>query len=201
MFNRVLIPIVCLCLALTGCASQRPLSDAARQAAWDEHQREIAGLEVWRLAARMAVRLEDDAWSASLYWTQDRRDFNMRIVAPLGQGTVEIKGNPEAVQLRTMEDQVLTNQDVELLMRENLGWPLPVRSLSYWIKGVPEPGAAPETLILDDQGRITDLTQSNWRISYDGYTRVDGHDIPSRITLQRQGLRLRLSINHWDFST
>ena len=148
----------------------------------------------------MAVRLEDDAWSASLYWTQDRHDFNMRIVAPLGQGTVEIKGNPEAVQLRTMEDQVLTDQDVERLMRENLGWPLPVHSLSYWIKGLPEPGASPETLILDDQGRITDLTQSNWRISYVGYTRVDGHDIPNRITLQREGLRLRLSINHWDLS-
>ena len=191
----------CALLALAGCAAPPPVTEADRQQAWRRHQRELGRIEEWRLAARMAVRLEGEAWSASLYWRQMRREFSMRIVAPLGQGTVEISGSPGAVQLRTGDNQVLKDADVDRLLRENLGWPLPVRSLRYWVKGLPEPGAGPGTLVLDDEGRITELQQDGWRISYQAYTRVEGHAVPSRLVLQREGLTLRLIINHWQFTT
>ncbi len=187
-------------LLLTACASSPPVPDTDKDYNWRLHQEKLVQLTNWGLAGRISVQLEQEGWSASLYWTQVRDKYQLRIVAPLGRGTVEISGNEDSVSLHTADNRILEDRDVELLMQQNLGWQVPIDALVYWIKGLPEPGAATSSLEIDSMGRLAALNQSGWNISYEKYINIDGYDLPARMTVQREQLKLRLSINQWTLS-
>jgi outer membrane lipoprotein LolB len=126
--------------------------------------------------------------------------LNVRIVAPLSQGSVEINGDANTVNLKTSDEQVYANQDVDLLMQQNLGWSIPVSVMQYWIKGLPAPDLNIDKIILDDMGNMDVLIQSNWHITYQAYSRSGGYDLPSRLQITRDDLNIRLSINSWTIS-
>jgi len=194
--SRLALSVVILGLA--ACATRPPATELQRQENWEVHRLTMDQLRVWELAGRISVQMENEGWSASLFWQQTDGEYKLRIIAPFGRGTVEINGNTESVSLRTTENQIFTDEDVGLLLRENLGWEIPVSALVYWIRGLPEPGFSIETLALDSMGRIINLSQSDWNIKYERYTHSQGYDVPARITLQREGLQLRMNINRWD---
>jgi len=190
-------------LLLSACAVQPPVPvpDYPTQQQWQIHQNALTGLTLWTLSGRMSVQMENEGWSASLHWQQINDDYRLRIIAPFGRGTVEISGNSDTVRLQTAENQIFEDADVELLIRQNLGWEIPVAALVYWIKGLPEPDTDITTLIIDNQGRASDLIQAGWTIKYERYTTSSGLQVPTRITLQREGLQLRLNISRWDIPT
>jgi outer membrane biogenesis lipoprotein LolB len=51
--------------------------------------------------------------------------------------------------------------------------------------------------MLDDQQRLSHLSQDGWSIAYDAYLPVQRQWLPRRLTITRQDLRLRLVINDW----
>jgi len=200
--KSALVLIIAL-LFLSACAVQPPVPvpDYQTQQQWQIHQNALTGLTLWTLTGRMSVQMENEGWSASLHWQQISDDYRLRIIAPFGRGTVEISGNSDTVRLQTAENEIFEDADVELLIRQNLGWEIPVAALVYWIKGLPEPDTDITTLIIDNQGRASDLIQSDWTIKYERYTTSSGLQVPTRITLQREGLQLRLNISRWDIPT
>jgi len=161
------------------------------------HEQRLNQLTDWELAGRISVQLASEGWSASLYWWQDQDNYKLRIVAPLGRGTVEISGDAETVRLRTADNQILEDKDVALLMQQNLGWEIPVDALIYWIRGLPEPGTDAGGLDIDAQGRLAAIRHDGWNVTYENYTRVGAHELPARMTVQREQLKLRLGINKW----
>ena len=196
-----ILTIIWLLLAASGCATQGPVSDDTRAEYWDIHRNKTDKLNVWKLSARMSVRQENEGWSASLYWQQDHDRFDIRIIAPLGQGSVEITGDTDEVELHTDDNQIYRDKDVMNLMKENLGWEIPVNAMKFWVKGIPDMGKKIEGRSLDSSGRLTELLQLGWRVNYQAYTRVDGNYVPSRITLSREGITVRLNINRWTLSS
>ena len=190
--------LVLLLLITTGCAIQQPLSENEKTKFWESHKDEISRLNAWRLAGRISVRHENEAWSASLYWQQNNDEYKLSIVAPLASGSVEIYGDTDSVSLKTREGQVYADSDVELLMRENLGWSVPISAMGYWIKGMPEPVATVDQILLDDTGKLAELNQSDWQVIYQAYTRSGGYRLPSRLQISRVGTTVRLIINSWN---
>lgn len=189
--------LICIVLLLSACATRPPVPDIDTNARWRLRQQQLNQITDWQLAGRISVQLASEGWSASLYWQQDNEDYKLRIVAPLGRGTVEISGNADTVRLRTADNQVLEDKDVALLMQQNLGWEIPVAALVYWIRGLPEPGTADSAIILDPLGQLAGIKQADWNVSYEKYTRVGTLDLPAGMTVQREKLKLRLSINKW----
>ena len=189
--------LIWLVLLLSACATRPPVPDIDTNARWRLRQQQLNQITDWQLAGRISVQLASEGWSASLYWQQDNEDYKLRIVAPLGRGTVEISGNADTVRLRTVDNQILEDKDVALLMQQNLGWEIPVAALIYWIRGLPEPGTADSAINLDPLGQLAGISQAGWNVSYEKYTRVGTLDLPARMTVQREQLKLRLSINKW----
>jgi outer membrane lipoprotein LolB len=185
---------------ISGCAIQPPISDLEKTRYWETKKLILNKLNFWKLAGRMSVRFKNDAWSASLYWRQELDSYNVGIVAPLSQGSIEINGDANTVNLKTSDDQVYSNDDVDLLMQQNLGWSIPVSAMQYWIKGLPAPDLKIDKIILDDMGKLDELTQSNWHITYQTYTRAEEYDLPSRLQITRENLIIRLNINSWTIS-
>ena len=195
--HRPLLALLLAALA-AGCTTQVAVEPAAGNRLWEQRHAALDDLLAWRLNGRISVAVERDAWSATLQWDQQAAAYLMRVIAPLAQGTVELRGAADGrVNLRLDDGRVLQADDPESLLQETLGWSVPVSGMAYWIKGMPDPGRRVDTLLVDEQGRITDLVQAGWQISYSRYGRHGELDLPGRIQLINGNLRLRLAIRDW----
>jgi outer membrane lipoprotein LolB len=121
----------------------------------------------------------------------------MSLDGPLGAGGVQITSDGSAVSIVTSRGDRLENDAAKAELTHKLGFDPPIDSLRYWVLGVPEPGhPAQETL--DAQQRLAALEQDGWQIQYTDYMSVGGEWLPSKLTLQRQGIRVRLVVDGWN---
>lgn len=191
------VTVFLVILLSAACATRQPVSDYSKSDYWKLHQHKLTSLTAWDLTGRFSLRTADDGWSASLIWHQQGENYKLRIIAPFGRGSVDVSGEGGSVTLTTAENRVIEDQDIDAMLEDELGWKIPLSALLFWIKGLPEPDVGASAVILDNMGRISDFDQSGWTVRYDKYTTIQGYDLPVRITIQRDSLRLRLSINKW----
>jgi len=200
--NR-LIPLL-LVMLLAGCADMPYFFSAPGEidtVAWDLRQEALNKINTWSIKGRLAVQTGQGGWSATLFWDQKNQSYKMRFVAPLGQGTYQLQGDDDLVSLLTADNKLYQAATPETLLLDNMGWSVPLHGLKYWIKGVPEPGKSTENLLLDDQGRLTDMQQSGWRISISRYSDFNGTQLPGRLYMHNDRFKLRLVVDDWKTSS
>ena len=201
-----LIPVLISVLLLGACAPAPP-SQPLTGAAWEARQQALSKLDNWTLIGRIGVTTESEGWHGNLRWSQQRRDYAIDIVGPLGQGRISIQGNDYGVRVRTADGEY-TASDPEQLLAETAGLRIPIRGLFYWVRGLPKPDV-PGVLSGDDQGRLTYLEQEGWVIDYPSYVPVGIRDVeiratildlPDRINARQNGLQVKLVIREWTLS-
>jgi len=185
-----------LLLLLAGCAT-KPMTPEV-SADWLRHKTLLQELREWRVSGRIAIQHEREGWSASLQWRQNGDEYVLRLSAPLGRGTVELSGSDAGVSMRTADNRLLHADSPETLMQDNLGWQVPLRGLSFWVRGLPVPGSDPEGMSFDADGRIRDLRQDGWHVSYERYLSEGSYELPGKMTLENRQLRVRLVISDWN---
>lgn len=196
--TRILLLLVAAGVA--GCAGLAPVAPSEQPgalAAWEARIKELYRIRHWSIHGHLAVQTGNEGWSATLHWNQDDKDYALRLIAPLGQGTYQLRGAEGEVTLLTADNRRYTASDAESLLQENLGWHVPLHGLKYWVIGVPEPGIATDRLQYDQQGRMTGLQQSGWRISISRYSEFNGQQLPSKLFLQNERFQLRLVVLEW----
>jgi len=194
---RIRLLMFPLLLWLAGCATHIPVDEQVRLDNFQANREKLAELESWQLQGRIALSMDKDAWSATLHWTQTDGDYELRLIAPLGRGSFELHGGDQGVLLRLAQNQVLRADDPETLLQDNFGWTVPVSGLTYWIRGIPDPGAKVTRLLLDERGRIRAMEQSGWQVTYIQYSNQGMFELPGRIALANGKLKLRLVIKTW----
>lgn len=187
-------------LVLSGCAgpAARPVPPSAPESPGAAHATRVTAFDAWRLTGRIAVQRDDQGFSADLEWRQDGPAFDLRVTAPLNGGTFRLLGAAGEVALATPDGNTYRAPDAESLMREHLGWSLPLDGARYWIRGVPGPHAPPAHEVTDDAGRWSDFEQDRWRVSVLDYTDLDGLALPRKLFLLRDDLRVRLVMRRWE---
>ncbi len=192
-----------LVLSLCGCATSTPPPATAPVDAtpglspWEQRVAALTPLQHFSLRGRIAVEREREGGQAQLQWAQQGEHFDLRLMAPLSQGSFLLAGNAIEVSLTAPDGKVYTAPDLDTLMTRHLQWALPVAGARYWILGLPVPGRPTTQLTLDDAGRLTDLAQDGWRISVLEYQNVQGVDLPRRLFLLGNTLRLRIVVTAW----
>lgn len=189
-------------LLLGGCAALKPPTPTAPTTPQAElHAAHVAALtsfNPWRLAGRIAVQREDKGFSADLDWRDAGAEFSLRVAAPLNGGTYALSGNGSAVSLVSSKGDIFSATDAETLMQQHLGWALPLAGARYWVRGLPDPARAVSAEQLDAAGRWTDFSQDGWRVSVAEYTHAAGRDLPKRLFLARDQLKVRMAIKTWE---
>lgn len=149
----------------------------------------------FELVGRIAVKYRDDAGSGNIAWRHAPRSDELLMTTPLGQGVARLVRAGSEVTLTTQDGREFRAADAEALTEQVLGFRLPLRGLSDWVRGRPAaaPAAAPTRLRSDAEGRLVELEQSGWRIEYLEYEGA----LPSRLKLNFPGLELRLAVSEW----
>lgn len=175
-------------LALTACTTLRGVSPLEREApaSWEARRSTLQAWSSYGLRGRVAVARGDEGFSGALRWVQSGVRVRLEIDGPLGVGGARYDLDPATVD----------GQRLQLA----LGIPVPVTSLRYWLLGVPDPTTAAEESLDSGGVRLTALRQEGWTVAYPRYAAVPGTglDLPQRIEVSREGLRLRLLIEAWE---
>ncbi len=183
-------------LLLSACATQAPLRPPADTLAWEAHLATVSALQNWQVRGRIAVRTDEEGWSAAFDWRQTGSDYRIRLRGPFGQGAMELEGGDRGVWLKRAGQPPVFSTHPEVLLEQQSGWRLPVAGLDDWLRGLPDrdgdvklqPGAA---------GRLVSLQQHGWQVNYQSYRNYDGFALPTRLELQREGVRVKILVDDW----
>lgn len=173
---------------LAACATS-PRMDAPINDDWAQRLEVLEALTLWEFSGRIGVRDDRESHSSRIRWQQHGDDYVINLWGTLNAGATEITGEPGRVVLQQEGKDPLMADTPEQLVYEQLGYELPVAKLSYWIKGIPAPGASSETTF-DIDNRLISLQQSGWQVEYLGYTNYGTEALPTRIRIQKSPLRL-----------
>ncbi|UCE88221.1 MAG: outer membrane lipoprotein LolB [Pseudomonadota bacterium] len=185
-------------LLLAGCATA-PVSppDAHSTAHWEARKQRLADLDRWQLTGRIAITNGYEAWQGKIRWDQQGEGYSIQLRGPLGSGQMQLTGSAREVVLRTADNQVFYSDSPEALLREHTGVSMPVRGLRYWVIGVPEPALSHDKERIDAQGRLTELSQDDWRVQVRRYTVVQDVQLPDKLFIDKSDVSVKMVVDHW----
>jgi len=187
--RRLLMLFTC-CAALSACVSPRP---APAPAPWDRRLAVLQHAASWQLDGRAAVAVGTQGWQASLNWRQDGAEAELHLAGPLGVGALVLRATAQGLSLNGAPP----SDTVAVQLQERLGFDLPLDDLRFWLLGVPNPDGVFD-LERNGQDRAQQLTQDGWTLNYDRYVPVNGDLLPARVVLNRDAVRVRIVVDHWD---
>jgi outer membrane lipoprotein LolB len=145
----------------------------------------------------------DESMHGSFEWEQTTGKTTVTLRSPLGQTLATIEITPESSTLRQAGKPARTAADVDQLVANALGWPLPVSGLREWLQGFAT-DSTKQPFAASPQGPDTVLTRDGWRIRYASWQGGDASSPawPKRIDLTRStaeagDVSIRIAIDDW----
>ena len=184
--------LTAMTLLFTACASLQPPDQQQPNA--NEQTSRLASLSTWEIEGKIAFRSPNNNHSGYLKWQQKNDSYTIRVHGPLGQGSREISGNDNFLELNSPEG-TFSSEQPEQFLYEQMGWELPIGELRHWIKGQ----AAPDIDItrIEQDVYITMLSQNGWDISYSKYHLVNRVWLPRKITISKDSYKLIILAKEW----
>lgn len=195
------ISVLIITLLLSGCitlpANQGSLH---KNISWPSRVKKLKQIQAWHLFGAIAIKTPEASQTASFNWQQQTNgQYSIGLYGPLGAGRVTLVGSHENVSL-IAHGKHYQAATPESLMQKVLGWQLPMRNLSYWIRGIPAPSITAKQQF-DSAERLSQLQQQGWMIEYLQYTGVHGVDLPTKIVLHNQQLTVKIVLSSWKTRT
>lgn len=186
---------------LAGCASIPGTAPAGppNEAAWQSRRASLMQLDDWDMQGRVGIVNGKEGGSGSMNWHQQGETLQFDFHGPFGAGALDINGDANALHVKSSRGDDFITTDPERDFTRLLHVPLPVLSMRYWVIGLPAPGTAFEKQV-DADGHLVNLVQCGWHVSYQMYAAFDGHDLPTRLVIQREAVRIKLAIEEWDLT-
>ena len=148
-------------------------------------------LEHWSFDGRLALTGQSDSWSANISWEHSPETEKIKLSGPLGQGAVIISLTGNVVTIDRGGDDVESSTQAEEFINQQLGMFVPVRSLRYWVVGLPEPSQAYKDT---DVG----FNQAGWLSEYKQMQFVkDDGAMPHKMMVMNNQVKLKLIIDRW----
>jgi outer membrane lipoprotein LolB len=188
-----------LLFVLAACAPVRVRETPAALAGLQAREAQLAPRTHWSLSARIFVSDGgENSGSGDLEWRHDGDRFEFTLRAPTGR-TWKLSGDAGAATLEGVDPQPIRGNDPQRLLRERLGWDVPVAELADWVRAVRAPGGDAEVQY-DELGRPAILTQHGWTIEYRDWFAENVPPMPRKVYAARGKARVKLAIDHWSFN-
>jgi outer membrane lipoprotein LolB len=183
-------------VALAACAPVRVRESPDALAAQQAREAQLSAHPDWSLGAHVFVSDgAQNSGSGDLEWRQagDGYDFTLR--APNGK-TWKLGGDARGALLEGVDPQPVRGDDPQRLLRERLGWEVPLNGLASWVRGLRRPGQKGE-LQFDENGLPAQLEQDGWKIEYRDWFTDRTPPLPRKVYATRGSARVKLAIDRW----
>lgn len=173
-------------------------STPAAQAAQDAREAALASRTHWALDAHIAVSTDRDSNSGELDWRQTGESYVFSVRGPITGKTLKLSGDARHAVLEGVDAKPREDSDVQRLLRERIGWDVPLASLRAWVRGLRAPGT-PAQLQYNEQDLPALIEQDGWKIEYRDWF-VDRTPALPRIVFASHGTtRVKMAIETWSF--
>jgi outer membrane lipoprotein LolB len=147
-------------------------------------------LQQWSFEGRLALTGQHDSWSANISWDHNPGVEKIKLSGPLGQGTVLIQLAGHVVTVDHGDGKVESSAEAEQFINQQLGMFVPLRSLRYWVVGLPEPAKAFEET-------PAGFKQAGWLSEFKQMQRTNNEAMPRKMTVTNEQVKVKLIIDHW----
>jgi outer membrane lipoprotein LolB len=182
---------------LAGCVSMAlpTVNSQFEQKSWSQRKTALAKIHSWNIDGAFSIQSQKQTNIANYTWKQKGNTYQIQMHSSLDLYNVYIAGTPGAVELKESNKKALRAKTPEALMRDRLGWSLPISNLAYWIKGLPAPGKYQSTF--DRYNHLMKLKQQGWQITFSNYINVKQTAFPRALQIQGHGLRIKIVMKNW----
>ena len=167
---------------------------------WQQRLEHTRTISAWSIQARLGIQSETEGGSFDLFWDETPSAYTIRMIAPMGMGAAQIKGNEEGVTLKMADGREQFSDDPDELFATMTGLALPVNGLRDWIRGMPMQDVAYKDPVWNEHDQLYKLKQMGWRVEMSKYRKVNEFELPHAFYLEReQGpeLNVRLLVRRW----
>ena len=186
----------CNALWLSGCVGLQLPPTASQE--WVQHRTQLEQLKQWTANGKIALRTAEQAESGTMQWRQQGDTTHIRLAGPMGISTTTLDSDGETLEIRQGDDYSRWRLD-DPALQANETWQLPLRALHYWLKGIPAPQLAVESVTLDELGQLpTQIRQQGWTVDYQSFQQFDTHILPTRLRLYRGDTSARIIVRQWE---
>jgi outer membrane lipoprotein LolB len=187
-------------LALSSCAVLQPHPTAPEnnlhKLPWPERIQQLNKIQQWSLRAALNIKYDHSSDIAYCNWEQDHDNYSISLSTPLNLVHFYIEGDKNKVTLTKSLREKYTASSPEKLLKQQLGWTLPITNLTYWIKGLPAPELSYHSE-RDSYNHLSQLKQQGWIINYSDYAASNNIDLPTRIIMQNKKIEIKVVIKNW----
>ncbi len=188
-------------LALAGCRTRPPTTTVfgpGADAAWSEQYAALRQLDGYSLNGRVAVAAKGQGFSGSLRYQQQAQRSEMSLDGPMGIGGVRVLLDGEDINISTSRGETLDGAAARAELEQRLGFTMPLADLRWWLLGLPAPraGQAAETEA-GPSAPPAAFEQDGWQVSVNSRAPGLGFSLPQRLTIERDGARLKLLVEQW----
>jgi outer membrane lipoprotein LolB len=149
------------------------------------------------LLGRALVTYRGGAVTANVRWEHSAERDEIWLMTPTGQTLAHIIDNPAGATLTRHDQQQFRAANVEALTRQALGWTLPVTLLQHWLRGVPAPGSAAQSVERGPADRPVALTQNGWRVAFTYHAQGALAGKVRRLDLNDGANEIRFVVDTW----
>ena len=167
---------------------------------WEDRLHRQQQISDWSIKARLGVQTETEGGSFDVFWQQHGGSYQIKLVAPMGQGAVQIHGDDSGVTISLADGRREYSHDADELFTAMTGLSLPVNGLQDWLRGMPIQGEAVRHISWNEQGQLYKIEQRGWRVEMSRYKSVADHELPHAFYLERDDrpeLSVRLLVREW----
>lgn len=172
---------------------------ATDEAAQQAREAALSGRAHWSLAAHIGVSNERDSGSGELDWHQDGDAYTFTVRAPVTGKTWKLSGEDGHAKLEGVESSPIGADDAEKLLRERVGWDVPLAALRAWVLGLRAP-AAPARVSYAESGLPAKIEQSGWSVEYRDWYTDRNPPLPKRVFATRGATRVKMAIESFDIA-
>lgn len=187
-------------LLLAGCAplempEETGVAEPGQVRLWQEHRRSVAGLDEWGMRGRFGLQWADGQVQGRLEWRQAGADFDLHLSGPFGVNPVRMTGNLQTDETVLHDGTQSIEGEIGPVMRERLGFALPLPELANLVRGIPASDVGEVTL--DEESRAARILQGEWEIEYRDYRCCEEPALPGRVRFARGAMRGVLVVREW----
>jgi len=175
-------------------------SDAGNQAAYKQRAESIGAVSVWSLIGRISLDDGKEGGSGRLQWVVRADHSTIDFHGAMGRGAWHLESGPRGAVLTLADGNEYFAPAADALIQQQIGWPIPVAALQWWVRGLAAPGPVDERQLAVG-GLLTSLRQFGWQIDFNRYASVSGVAMPTRLDARQNGYRVKLAVSRWHIAT
>lgn len=189
-------------ISLTACTSTPPhVFVADPNGKWEQRQTELSKINDWHLNGRVAIINGEDSWHLNMEWQRHDDKYILDLSGPFGVGHAQLSGTNDGVILIDSDEKTYYADSPEYLLKEISGLQMPVTSLLYWMRGLPNKNIKKQKQKIDEFGRLQYLQQGDWSVRFKRYVNVAKNELPQKIFINGHGLKIKIFVDEWDLKS